>query len=318
MKDTLLIIDEECLIAQRGEAGVLWREDLFHSLRTVTSYGLYTLVLHAPQLSLAEDNLTYCVKTLEREKIIAERVIASFGELNLDEINFESTRHVTEREGSSGFTSIVFTSWAEAASQLVPPAGLPDRKALVERKTKETSISVEVNLDGTGKADVNTRIPFFDHMLDQIARHGRLDLIVHCDGDIEIDEHHSVEDTAICLGEAVLKALGDKRGIGRYGDATVPMDDVQGQCVLDFSNRPYFVTDVKFSRDMVGSFPTEMVFHFFKSFSDESRSNIHLRVSEGNTHHQVEALFKAFARAIRQAVFRYPGNTDLPSTKGML
>ncbi len=315
MKKTYLVIDFS-VIADSGEGEkISWKPSLFSSLSQVAAYGIYTPVIRAGR-DTDEKLLAYCIEVLSGEKVFVENVIYDLSEIS--GANEETSRYLTSGEAEGPFPVIPFTTWQQVLPLLIPSASLPQRTASVKRSTKETSISVEVNLDGTGKAEVSTKIPFFDHMLDQIARHGRIDLNVFCDGDVEIDEHHSVEDTAICLGEAILTALGDKRGIGRYGDARVPMDDVNGSCILDFSNRPYLLFDVSFARDMVGTFPTEMVEHFFKSFSDESRSNIHLSVTQGNTHHQVEALFKAFARSLKQAVFRYPGNTDLPSTKGML
>ncbi len=317
MKTTYLVLDVDVLVERVEGDKVFWTPSVFSALSEVASYGLYTPVILADK-DIDEKVLSYCSETLSSQKVEIEAIITSLDELILDETNMETSRYVTSKSVDSSLQLCPFTSWNEVLPLLIPASDLPQRIAAVKRATKETSISVEVNLDGTGKSQVATKIPFFDHMLDQIARHGRIDLKVICDGDIEIDEHHSVEDTAICLGEAVLTALGDKRGIGRYGDARVPMDDVNGSCILDFSNRPYLLFNVAFNREMVGTFPTEMVEHFFKSFSDESRSNIHLSVTEGNTHHQVEALFKAFARSLKQAVFRYPGNTDLPSTKGML
>lgn len=319
MKHSYLIIDLDVIIGEVTESRVYWKPSLFSSLSRIVSYGLFTPVIRVSEGSvMTEQLITYCIDVLAGEKIFIDRVITRTRELERDEIHSESSCIVTESPSSEDFRRIEFTSWEEILPLLIPVPEPLVRRANVKRTTKETSISVSVNLDGTGRASVDTGIPFFDHMLDQIARHGRIDLDVVCEGDTLVDEHHSVEDTAICLGEAVLKALGDKRGITRYGDARIPMDDVTGSCVLDFSNRPYLLFDVSFNRDMVGTFPTEMVEHFFKSFSDESRSNIHLSVSAGNTHHQVESLFKAFARALKQAVFRYPGNTDLPTTKGML
>jgi len=319
MKHSYLIIDYDVMVRKVSDSHVYWEPSLLSSLSRIAGYGLYTPVIRIAETSSPpEQILTYCTDILAGEKIFIERTIAQISELESESINRESSLLITRSPSCEALRCIEFTSWDELLPLLIPVPELPPRRARVERTTKETSISVSVNLDGTGRASVDTGIPFFDHMLDQIARHGRIDLDVVCEGDIHVDEHHSVEDTAICLGEAVLRALGDKRGIARYGDARVPMDDVTGSCVLDFSNRPYLLFDVSFNRDMVGTFPTEMVEHFFKSFSDESRANIHLSVSEGNTHHQVESLFKAFARALKQAVFRYPGNTELPTTKGML
>ncbi len=189
------------------------------------------------------------------------------------------------------------------------------RVAKVVRKTRETRIEINLNLDGEGKADISTGLGFFDHMLEQIARHGGIDLSVKADGDLHIDEHHTVEDTAIVLGEAMVKALGDKKGISRYG-FVVPMDDSQAKVVLDFGGRPWFIWDTEFRRERVGDVPTELFSHFFKSFSDAAACNLHIEASGDNEHHKIEAIFKAFARAIRMGIKKI--DDQLPSTKGVL
>lgn len=195
---------------------------------------------------------------------------------------------------------------------------LPARKARVDRITRETQISVEMNLDGSGKTEIRTGIGFFDHMLDQIGKHGSIDLNVSVAGDLHIDEHHTIEDTGIALGECFLKALGDKKGISRYG-FLLPMDDSLAQVALDFGGRAWIVWNVAFKRDRVGEMPTEMVFHFFKSFSDAARCNLNMKAEGDNEHHKIEALFKAFAKAIKMAVARDVRNlNELPSTKGIL
>lgn len=192
---------------------------------------------------------------------------------------------------------------------------MPSRKAKVERITKETHITVEINLDGSGHAKIHTGLGFFDHMLDQIARHGKMDLNVITKGDLHIDEHHTIEDTALTMGEAFLKALGDKRGIERYGFC-LPMDDCLAQVAIDFGGRPWLVWEAEFKREKIGEMPTEMFFHFFKSFSDASKCNLNIKAEGTNEHHKIEAVFKAFAKAIKMAV-KKEGN-DLPSTKGTL
>lgn len=194
---------------------------------------------------------------------------------------------------------------------------LPHRIATIERATKETQMKVQVNLDGQGKADISTGLHFFDHMLEQIARHSRCDLTIQVTGDLEVDEHHTIEDTAISLGQAFYKALGDKRGISRYG-FLLPMDDSLAQVAMDFSGRPWLVWDVNFTREWVGDVPTEMFYHFFKSFSDEARCNISIKAEGDNTHHIAEAVFKAFAKSIQGAVKRDPAHMELPTTKGVL
>ncbi|MEZ0486274.1 bifunctional histidinol-phosphatase/imidazoleglycerol-phosphate dehydratase HisB [Fibrella aquatica] len=195
---------------------------------------------------------------------------------------------------------------------------LPARTASVERNTNETKIKIELNLDGTGKADMNTGLGFFDHMLDQLAKHSGADLSIHVNGDLHIDEHHTIEDTALALGEAYRQALGNKRGISRYG-FLLPMDEALAQVAIDFSGRPWLVWDAEFKREKIGEMPTEMFFHFFKSFADTAQANVNIKVEGDNEHHKIEAIFKAFAKAIKMAVKRDIKALDsLPSTKGVL
>ncbi|UHG92068.1 bifunctional histidinol-phosphatase/imidazoleglycerol-phosphate dehydratase HisB [Spirosoma oryzicola] len=195
---------------------------------------------------------------------------------------------------------------------------LPARVATVERNTKETQIRVDLNLDGRGQADMHTGLGFFDHMLDQVAKHSGADLSIHVKGDLHIDEHHTIEDTALALGEAYRRALGDKRGISRYG-FLLPMDEALAQVAIDFSGRPWLVWEAEFRREKVGDMPTEMFFHFFKSFSDAALCNLNIKVEGDNEHHKIEAIFKAFAKAIKMAVGRDIKELDnLPSTKGVL
>jgi imidazoleglycerol-phosphate dehydratase/histidinol-phosphatase len=192
-----------------------------------------------------------------------------------------------------------------------------DRKIEHIRKTKETDILIKINLDGKGNSDIKTGLNFFDHMLDQIARHGGFDLTIHTKGDLHIDEHHTIEDTGIALGEAFALALADKKGIERYGFC-LPMDDCLAQVAIDFGGRNWIVWDAEFKREKVGDMPTEMFYHFFKSFSDASKSNINIKVEGDNEHHKIEAIFKAFAKAIKMAIKRDINNMRLPSTKGIL
>ncbi len=194
---------------------------------------------------------------------------------------------------------------------------LPARKIIHQRNTNETKITVEVNLDGTGKANISTGLAFFDHMLDQLARHGNIDLSIECKGDLHIDEHHSIEDTGIALGEAIAKALGDKRGIERYG-FLLPMDDCLAQVAIDFGGRNWIVWEAEFKREKIGEMPTEMFFHFFKSFSDASKCNLNIKAEGENEHHKIESIFKAFAKAVKMAAKRDINNNALPSTKGVL
>ncbi|MGA8853018.1 MAG: bifunctional histidinol-phosphatase/imidazoleglycerol-phosphate dehydratase HisB [Christiangramia sp.] len=194
---------------------------------------------------------------------------------------------------------------------------LQDRTASIERKTNETDIKIELNLDGTGKSDISTGIAFFDHMLDQLARHGHMDLKIQVKGDLEVDEHHTIEDTAIALGEVFSKALGNKLGIERYGFC-LPMDDCLAQSAIDFGGRNWLVWEADFSREMIGKMPTEMFYHFFKSFTDGAKANLNIKAEGKNEHHKIEAIFKAFAKAIKMAVKRDAEKMILPSTKGML
>ena len=204
------------------------------------------------------------------------------------------------------------TSWEEIYNYL---KAIP-RAATVVRKTKETDIAVTIDLDGSGQSSISTGLGFFDHMLEQISKHGNIDLNIKVDGDLEIDEHHTIEDVAITFGEAFIKALGSKRGIERYG-FVLPMDDCLAQVAIDFGGRPWLVWDTEFKREMIGEMPTEMFMHFFKSFSDASKCNLNIKAEGDNEHHKIESIFKAFAKVIRMAVSK-TDNFSIPSTKGSL
>jgi imidazoleglycerol-phosphate dehydratase/histidinol-phosphatase len=211
-------------------------------------------------------------------------------------------------------TALITDNWDEIYEFLK----MPERVAEVKRTTKETDIYIKLNLDGQGKSDIETGLGFFDHMLDQLARHSGADLTVKVKGDLHIDEHHTIEDTALALGEAYLNALGDKMGISRYG-YLLPMDECLAQVAIDFSGRPWLVWDAEFKREKIGEMPTEMFMHFFKSFSDTSKSNLNIKVEGDNEHHKIESIFKAWAKAIKMAVKRDLKEIDrLPSTKGVL
>ena len=209
--------------------------------------------------------------------------------------------------------ALVATSWSRIADYLRGGS----RTAHISRVTNETSIDVKVDLDGSGRCNISTGIGFFDHMLDQLGRHSGIDLTVKVKGDTWVDEHHTIEDTAIAIGEALLKALGDKRGIERYG-FVLPMDDCQCTVALDFGGRPWLVWDAQFSREKIGDMPTEMFLHFFKSLSDSARMNLYVSARGENEHHKIEGIFKALARSIRCAIRRDVFRYELPSTKGML
>lgn len=204
-------------------------------------------------------------------------------------------------------------SWKQVAENIFDG----ERKASVKRTTKETDIDISVALDGTGKCEISTGLGFFDHMLEQIGKHGMIDLKVKCNGDLNVDEHHTIEDTALALGQCIYEALGTKRGIERYGFA-LPMDDCNAHVYLDFGGRPWLVWEADFKREKIGDMPTEMFFHFFKSLSDAARMNLYIHAEGTNEHHKIEGIFKALARALRQAIRRDIYNYQLPSTKGML
>jgi imidazoleglycerol-phosphate dehydratase / histidinol-phosphatase len=226
-------------------------------------------------------------------------------------INDGSLAEKINEKSLNDFCALTTMSWEDIFTLVTKT----ERIATVKRTTKETDIDITINLDGQGKASIHTGLGFFDHMLDQIARHGNLDLDIKVKGDLHIDEHHTIEDTALALGEAFIKALGDKRGIERYGFC-LPMDDCLAQVAIDFGGRPWIVWEAEFKREKIGEMPTEMFYHFFKSFSDTSKSNLNVKVEGTNEHHKIEAIFKAFAKAIKMAV-KKEGNL-LPSTKGVI
>ncbi len=218
-----------------------------------------------------------------------------------------------EREELDKIIKLETDSWEEIYKFLKKT----ERKAEISRKTNETDIIIKLNLDGTGQSTISTGLKFFDHMLDQIARHGQMDLEVQVKGDLEVDEHHTIEDTAIALGEVFSKALGNKLGIERYG-FVLPMDDCLAQVAIDFGGRNWLVWEADFKREMIGQVPTEMFYHFFKSFTDGAKANLNIKAEGTNEHHKIEAIFKAFAKAIKVAVKQDPEKMILPSTKGKL
>lgn len=230
-----------------------------------------------------------------------------------NEANLGSNEIATSFEELQNVISLQTTDWQKIYEFLK----LEERTASIKRTTNETDIAITLNLDGTGKSNINTGISFFDHMLDQIARHGQMDLDIQVKGDLEVDEHHTIEDTAIALGEVFAKALGNKLGIERYGFC-LPMDDCLAQVAIDFGGRNWLVWEAEFKREMIGQMPTEMFFHFFKSFTDGAKANLNIKAEGTNEHHKIEAIFKAFAKAIKVAVKRDTEKMILPSTKGML
>ncbi len=230
-----------------------------------------------------------------------------------DETHLGTGEITVKREELDSYIALESNDWEKIYEFLK----LENRIAEISRKTNETDIHVKLNLDGTGKSDIQTGLAFFDHMLDQLARHGQMDLAIKVDGDLEVDEHHTIEDTAIALGEVFSKALGNKLGIERYGFC-LPMDDCLAQVAIDFGGRNWLVWDADFNREKVGDMPTEMFLHFFKSFTDGAKANLNIKAEGTNEHHKIEAIFKAFAKSIKMAVKRDAEKMVLPSTKGML
>lgn len=218
-----------------------------------------------------------------------------------------------EREKLNEVIAYQSDSWEEVFTFL----RCGERMVELERSTNETSVNITLDLDGTGKSRISTGIPFLDHMLDQLARHGQIDLVIQVNGDLEVDEHHSIEDTAIALGECFNKAFGNKAGIERYGFC-LPMDDCLAQVTIDFGGRNWFIWDATFNREMIGRMPTEMFLHFFKSFSDAAKCNLNIKAEGVNEHHKIEAIFKAFAKAIKMAKYRNGNFMGIPSTKGII
>jgi imidazoleglycerol-phosphate dehydratase/histidinol-phosphatase len=307
-----------------------WAVNIFPSLCAISRSGIYEIVLLDTLSPLSEDwsmRVELIGRVLSHQGIAVSQIVEPTSQ-ELDRLlgttRLEHSFVIAQESVSAGYADsmgvnpLVFTDWKEIEQVLLKSDGEVSRRASIQRDTKETKISLQLNIDGSGDSHISTGLPFFDHMLQQISKHARFDISLYCEGDLEVDEHHTVEDIAIVLGQTIGKALGDKRGINRYGFEILPMDECLAEVALDFSGRPWFVWHVEFTRDVVGTFPTELFAHFFKSFSDEAKCNLHMTVNSGNVHHQAEALFKAFARALRSAVFRYPGNHDLPSTKGVL
>ncbi len=230
-----------------------------------------------------------------------------------DDTNLGTGEITVKREELDATIALETNDWEKIYEFLK----LKERTAEITRKTNETDIHIDLNLDGTGKSDIKTGLAFFDHMLDQLARHGQMDLTIKVNGDLEVDEHHTIEDTGIALGEVFAKALGNKLGIERYGFC-LPMDDCLAQVAIDFGGRNWLVWDADFKREMVGDMPTEMFHHFFKSFTDGAKANLNVKAEGTNEHHKIEAIFKAFAKAIKMSVKRDVEKMVLPSTKGLL
>jgi imidazoleglycerol-phosphate dehydratase/histidinol-phosphatase len=258
---------------------------------------------------------------LENSFVIGDRLtdielaknLGSKGIFINDETHLGTNEISVKHEELNNFIALESNDWESIYKFLKTE----DRTGGIIRNTNETKITIQLNLDGTGKSKINTGIAFFDHMLDQLARHGQIDLTIKVDGDLEVDEHHTIEDTAIALGEVFATTLGKKLGIERYGFC-LPMDDCLAQVAIDFGGRNWLIWEAEFKREMIGKMPTEMFIHFFKSFSDGAKCNLNIKAEGSNEHHKIEAIFKAFAKAIKMAIKRDVEKMILPSTKGML
>lgn len=258
---------------------------------------------------------------LENSYVIGDRLtdvelaknLGSKGIFINNNTNLGENEVTVKRDELDSFIALESNDWEEIYKFLKAK----ERTGTITRNTNETKIKIELNLDGTGKSNINTGIAFFDHMLDQIARHGQLDLNINVAGDLEVDEHHTIEDTAIALGELFSEVLGNKLGIERYGFC-LPMDDCLAQVAIDFGGRNWLVWDADFKREMIGKLPTEMFMHFFKSFTDSAKCNLNIKAEGVNEHHKIEAIFKAFAKSIKMAVKLDVENMILPSTKGVI
>ncbi len=351
IKPLLCIYLEEAVLrsTDNGSTYPVFEPGVITALGTISSFDAFELVLiipesaeedvsevkkqlqeHMLQLFRNEGIDLYCICTEQQvldawnpeasQDTLHESVVIGCSERPVQRAQKLSCRALlleTKGETLQG-KAVYVKTWREAARLLTSQGpALPERRAEISRKTSETDIFISMNLDGTGRSKISTGLNFLDHMLHQLAKHGKLDLTVQVKGDLEVDEHHTIEDTAIVLGQVMLKALGDKRGIRRYG-FLLPMDDALAEAAVDFSGRPWLLWDVSLHREYVGDFPTDMIFHFFKSFSDEAKCNLSLKAHGDNDHHIAEALFKAFARAVRMAVQRDPLDETLPSTKGAL
>lgn len=274
-----------------------------------------------PGVALLQHFFNPEVYDLENSFVIGDRItdVALAKNLNARAIwlKLDANLGADELEGMrdeyGSYIALDTTSWKEIYEFIKGGKRVADHR----RTTRETDIRVAINLDGNGKAEIRTGLHFFDHMLDQIARHGNIDLLVEANGDLHIDEHHTIEDTAITLGEAFAMALGNKKGIERYGFC-LPMDDCMAQVALDFGGRNWLVWNASFGREKIGDMPTEMFLHFFKSFSDAAKCNLNVQAEGENEHHKIEAIFKAFAKAIKMAVKRDFSHFELPSTKGVI
>lgn len=289
-RNTLLPVDKQ----------FLFREQAISSLKSLVDAGFSISVSRA---AITED-----------QKNLLEQEGIGFSEIEKADysISLKESELILRDEANTEVKSS--SDWQQIVSALLSP----NRTASIERETKETQIKVDLNLDGTGKSNIDTGLKFFDHMLEQIARHGLVDLDIYCKGDLEIDEHHTIEDVAIALGDAITQALGDKKGIERYG-FVLAMDEAQATVAIDLSGRPYLVFDVPVKREYVGDFPTEMLEHFFYSLAMNLKATLHVSCTGDNDHHKIEACFKGFARTLKAAVEQNGRiKNQIPSSKGSL
>ncbi|WP_246481715.1 imidazoleglycerol-phosphate dehydratase HisB [Natronogracilivirga saccharolytica] len=321
---SLLIIDSEALAPDRE--GFLMRSGSIVALRKLFDSGIQPagnpddFGEHVAEL-LYQENIQF-VNAYRQDDLLKNCEIIRVFVSDQGKLLLETPERNEDQDpshpGTAGpdeyYSGLEFDGWEQLAAYLL--GGY--RTASHSRKTGETDISIKINLDGSGESHIDTGLPFYDHMLEQIARHGYMDIDITCKGDLEIDEHHTIEDTAIALGEAIGMALGDKRGIGRYGFVTA-MDETRSLVAIDLSGRPWFVFEGEFRREKVGDFPTEMTSHFFHSLAMALQATLHVAVRGENDHHKIEACFKALARSLRQAVDRNENYRDiLPSSKGLL
>ncbi len=328
---------------------LVFMEGVFQALSFITTHTDYELVMVSNQdglgtSSFPEDTFwpvhNFIINTLEGEGIVFKKQhidrhfpednaptrkpgIAMLTEYIEGDYDLEHSYVIGDRESDAqlaknlGCKALIINKDGLDWKKIAEIVFAGERTAEVVRTTKETDITIRVNLDGNGKCDIDTGLGFFDHMLEQIGKHGLTDLYIRCNGDLNVDEHHTIEDTALALGECILKALGDKRGIERYG-YTLPMDDCLCQVALDFGGRPWLVWDADFQREKIGDMPTEMFLHFFKSLSDSAKMNLNIKAEGQNEHHKIEGIFKALARSLKMAVRRDIYHYQLPSTKGSL